>query len=693
MTILLNTKKTLMRKSTLYATLLAVGLISADALAQAPKYVLFEHFTQASCGPCAAQNPAFQEAILDANPGTVRHIAYHTSWPGTDPMYSHNTSENGARTTYYGVSGVPTVKMMGNKKTGSPGQFTQADVDAQVALGSPISIKVSEVDNGTTRDVTVIVTSVGAPPSGNFKLRTAIIENPVEYATAPGTNGEKEFPNVFRKMLPNATGDAITLPAQGQSVTFNYTYTENAVWKPENIRLIAFVQNESTKEILNSGSSFDPNYTLSNPAQQVMNGRSVFSMTAGNSGTASETYEFSLTSTGGNTNWTAGFSVNGTAYTAPAEVTMAGGASQNVSIEVIPGPSPGVGEYTLTMKSKTNPSAVWIVKKVYVIWAVSDLIVNNSGGLGSGASGDASNYEADYKAGLDAAGNDWYASTSDKVFRWALRDNALQGVNNIYFNVAWTFPSITDEMAASLQTFLNAGGKMFISGQDIGWETSDAASSYGSATTKAFMNNYLGANYVADGGTGNTQLTTITTDEVWGGVPNSTILTSIYGSTNFFPDELAPFGTGVPIYYYNTNTAKIAGMRNVNWTAGWKTVYIAAGIEQLSTAASKSEIIKLAHDWFYGLVSTEEFEKAMLGLGNSYPNPASTITYIPVSEMSEDMTLEVMDMMGRVVMSQQVVKGTQLIQVSTESLNSGMYMYRLANGVTTTAAKRMQVIR
>lgn len=682
-----------MRKSTLYAALLAAGLISADALAQAPKYVLFEHFTQASCGPCAQQNPAFQESILNANPGTVRHIAYHTSWPGTDPMYSHNTAENGARTTYYNVSGVPTVKMMGNKKTGNPGQFTQADVDAQVALGSPISIKVSEVDNGTTRDVTVTVTSVGTPPAGSFKLRTAIIENPIEYATPPGNNGEKEFPNVFRKMLPSTSGEAITLPAQGQSVSFNYTYTENAAWKPENIRLIAFVQNDATKEVLNSGSSFDPNFSLSNPAQQVMNGRSVFNMTASNTGSASETYELSLTSSGGNTNWNASFTVNGTAHTGATEITMAGGESQNISLEVIPGASPGVGEYTLTLKSKTNPGALWSVKKVYVIWAVSDLIVNGSGEPGSATGGDALSFEGAYKAGLDAANNDWYASTNDKVFRWAVRDNALQGVNNIYYNVAWTFPSITAEMASSLQTFLNAGGKMFIAGQDIGWETSDAQSAYATAAAKTFVNNYLGADYVADGGTSNTVLTTITTDEVWGGVPNANILTSVYGSSNFFPDELAVYGTGAPIYYYNGTPAKIAGVRNVNWTAGWKTVYIAAGIEQLSTEASKTAIIKLAHDWFYGLVSTEEFEKAMLGLGNSYPNPASDITFIPVSEMNEDMTLEVVDMMGRVVLSQQVASGTKLIQVSTENLNSGMYMYRLTNGETATAAKRMQVIR
>jgi hypothetical protein len=40
---------------------------------------------------------------------------------------------------------------------------------------------------------------------GTYKLHLALIENMVSYATAPGSNGEKDFPNLLRKMLPNAS--------------------------------------------------------------------------------------------------------------------------------------------------------------------------------------------------------------------------------------------------------------------------------------------------------------------------------------------------------------------------------------------------------------------------------------------------------------------------------------------------------
>src|SRR6185295_6281483 len=215
-----------MKKFTLLC--LAIACFVLNTYSQAYKYPLFEHFTQASCGPCAQQNPGFQTSILDPNPTVVRHIAYHTSWPGVDPMYTYNTTQSNDRVDYYSVTGVPDIFLEGNFKEAQPGGMTMDDVNTIVAQTSPIKISVSDIDNGNSHDVTVTVSSIGTPPTGSFVLRTAIIERNVTYATPPGNNGETYFPNVFRKMLPSSNGDPITLPSQGNSVTFNYTYTEDA---------------------------------------------------------------------------------------------------------------------------------------------------------------------------------------------------------------------------------------------------------------------------------------------------------------------------------------------------------------------------------------------------------------------------------------------------------------------------------
>ena len=62
-------------------TLVALAVAGSAAFGQAQRLVLFEEFTQASCGPCASQNPAFN-TLLDANATKAVSIKYQTSWPG-----------------------------------------------------------------------------------------------------------------------------------------------------------------------------------------------------------------------------------------------------------------------------------------------------------------------------------------------------------------------------------------------------------------------------------------------------------------------------------------------------------------------------------------------------------------------------------------------------------------------------------
>src|SRR5687768_14774096 len=111
-----------MKKITL--TMVAAAAFAFGANAQCAKFVLLEEFTQASCGPCASQNPGFKTTILDPNPDKVRLVAYHTSWPGTDPMNAYNPTDVQTRVTYYTVTGVPNVRMMGNQAAGSPASIT-----------------------------------------------------------------------------------------------------------------------------------------------------------------------------------------------------------------------------------------------------------------------------------------------------------------------------------------------------------------------------------------------------------------------------------------------------------------------------------------------------------------------------------------------------------------------------------------
>jgi Secretion system C-terminal sorting domain len=113
--------------------------------------------------------------------------------------------------------------------------------------------------------VTVRVYTVGeVTPGDTYKIYVALAEKTINQATP---NGENVHHNVFRDMVADAE---ITLAPQGEFVELSYTKTTNASWNANEIYALAWVQNVTTDEILNSGTKFDP--VLSGVSNPVVKG-------------------------------------------------------------------------------------------------------------------------------------------------------------------------------------------------------------------------------------------------------------------------------------------------------------------------------------------------------------------------------------------------------------------------------------
>ncbi|MBU2650775.1 MAG: hypothetical protein KKA81_07560, partial [Bacteroidetes bacterium] len=135
-----------MKNLVIYALLLIVPFILNG---QSQRLVLIEEATNASCGPCASQNPGF-DALLDQNRDKIAAIKYHWYFPGYDPMHNHNVTENNARVAYYGINGVPTATIDGDIPNGptfgypgSPAGYRQALIDEYYAVPSPFEMSMS----------------------------------------------------------------------------------------------------------------------------------------------------------------------------------------------------------------------------------------------------------------------------------------------------------------------------------------------------------------------------------------------------------------------------------------------------------------------------------------------------------------------------------------------------------------------
>lgn len=97
---------------------------------------------------------------------------------------------------------------------------------------------------------------------------------------------------------------------------------------------------------------------------------------------------------------------------------------------------------------------------------------------------------------------------------------------------------------AKLQTFLNNGGKLIITGSEIAYNLGRAAAvDY----DLSFMNNYLKANYVSDG-----VITDTPASGVIGGPFEGVTLNLGVNYLATFPDNISPFGTATTILNYNT---------------------------------------------------------------------------------------------------------------------------------------------
>ena len=235
---------------------------------------LYEVFTSSTCPPCKPGNEKLHSITdLEANKGKFTMIKYQYSFPGTgDPYF---TLEAQARGTYYGgVNSVPTTYIDGGWK-GNPNGFTQDIFDEYQTKPSFVEIKATQGVDATKQTIKVdIEVKPLIAMQGTFTIRTVVVER--KTTRNYKTNGEFDFEYVMKKMLPSSGGELVNLSDVNQLRTFTHEYefpgkyrlpasatnggqyngidlaTEHSVEEFEDLVAVIFVQNDQTKEVLQS---------------------------------------------------------------------------------------------------------------------------------------------------------------------------------------------------------------------------------------------------------------------------------------------------------------------------------------------------------------------------------------------------------------------------------------------------------
>lgn len=228
-----------------------VNISLLEFLAQVPKKIVVEHFTNTRCSICASRNPGFYTNLN--NQSNTIHLAIHPSAPyPTCVLNQHNVAENDARTNYYGIySFTPRLVINGSVISTSADHGDNAIFTPFTGQNSPVSIKIyqSKYAGDSIRSRVVIKTET-AHTLNNQKLFVALAEDTLFYVSP---NGESRHYDVFRKSLTGATGVALTIPAlAGDSVSYSMSSPSNSAWNFSRIYTIAILQNDNTKEVTQS---------------------------------------------------------------------------------------------------------------------------------------------------------------------------------------------------------------------------------------------------------------------------------------------------------------------------------------------------------------------------------------------------------------------------------------------------------
>ena len=221
---------------------------------------IFATFTSANSLGAVSNNIGLNN-FINSNFDSITAVKYHWGIPSpNDSMYIASKEQIDSIVSNYNASFVPLTYADGNTYVALPyttDSILNAVYDYRRSLGAPVSINVSDSISGNTMTSKINYNFIAPINSGDYRLKVYAMQRTVNFDTIPSNWYDSTFYDVFRKAIPGVGGVSIS-PSGSNSLT--YTYTIPSAWNASQIYTVAFIQNENTKEILNSakGGSFTP---------------------------------------------------------------------------------------------------------------------------------------------------------------------------------------------------------------------------------------------------------------------------------------------------------------------------------------------------------------------------------------------------------------------------------------------------
>lgn len=249
------------------------------------RVVVAELVTGAGCEPCMSVDMAFEAALKRYSRRDLILLAYDWNAPTEDPLSNFGVE---SRVKYYGLNGAPNLMLDGKKTKIGEGASSEAErvfknLDNMIETAIVVPAKAAIHVSGKLADgkVEAKVAVNGLPQQNkNLRLHIALVSKEVSYS---GENGLRFHSMVMRDLARKAASEEFGFPIKGDSANMTYVFDLKKIsadilryydWNladlkkrthgmiegsykekknviaPRNLAVVAFVQDDSTKEIL-----------------------------------------------------------------------------------------------------------------------------------------------------------------------------------------------------------------------------------------------------------------------------------------------------------------------------------------------------------------------------------------------------------------------------------------------------------
>ena len=530
-------------------------------------------------------------------------------------------------------------------------------LNASFEKTSPILIN---LESTTEDSIFIKVTSDNTVGTDPFYLHAFILENHMDLSGSP-TGG---YSQIGRDVFPSAIGYKFAI-APNTILDIHLAYERILTWNHRELELAITVADSSSSQIIQSchGELPFPKYMHSvytvGPVSYLINpGDSVeFRIKIENFGGSPDTFAVrsSFSSPAG---WTSEFCTSDTSFTDSGFVLADTNSTKEISIYIKSDSSnPGIGTVEITLESQGGKSYTFYFSAA----SGGPILVIDDAPSISGKY---------YRQVLDSLEADYFYIKRTDMFN--MHNFAIV----IWFTGSNNTSTLLEIDQDAIAHFLIAGGKVFISGAQIG---TDLALD-GSGTDVAFFQHYLGAS-------GNPaelleSSPILEVSGVDGNIISKGLSFNITGgdgaNNSSISNVITPYDAQ-PIFYYGDGKNFCAG---VQLELGFKVVYLPFCFEAIDNFDDRFTLMNRILNWF-GYYPPSILERpsdmaveqiSCLSI-KSYPNPFNAICEIQYT-LPNSGSLAFHDLSGR-LLEEVSVSGTGTYIWKADNLSSGIYFVRL----------------